>query len=244
MGININDLEFFPIQRIEYERWFQSIKPNGFIPNQEQREEIVSIINERIMINSEGLLLLHDCCQKLDEEDSDYLHIKQTIYAALLYILQTTTDCMVATKFLLLADQDYDKRYARGKLKVIMNEGFKKLYGFSAPGGTDTYWGKLSSIMQFFPKFSSDFHKISVLLDEQSRTSSWWKHERDLEVHLDPIELYNSRQSELNESEVMIDTMKLIDALGIAEQFVWNLHTTFTNWLNKLYLEHPEYFKE
>ena len=127
---------------------------------------------------------------------------------------------------------------------MIMNEGFKKLYGFVAPGGTDTYWGKLSSIMQFFPKFSSDFQKISALLDEQSRTSSWWKQERDLEVHLDPIELYNSRQSELNESEVMIDTMKLLDALGIVEQFTLNLHTVFTNWLESLYFYHPEYFKE
>ncbi len=244
MGININDLEFFPIQKIEYERWFQSIRPNGLSPNQEQREEMVQITNERIQINNECLQMLHDCCQKFDEDDSDYLYVRQTIYTVLFFILQTTTDCVVATKFFLLADQDYDKRYARGKLKVIINEGFKKLYGFSSKCGVETYWGKLTTIMRYFPKLTFDFQKIGSLLEEQSKMSTWWKHERDLEVHLDPIKLYDSRQIELNESEVMIDTMKLIDALGIAEQFVWNLHTTFTNWLNKLYLEHPEYFKE
>lgn len=31
----------------------------------------------------------------------------------------------------ILEDRDYDRRFMRGKLFVILNEGFKKLYGFN-----------------------------------------------------------------------------------------------------------------
>ena len=32
---------------------------------------------------------------------------------------------MVAGKYFILADRDYDRRFMRGKLFVILNEGFK-----------------------------------------------------------------------------------------------------------------------
>ena len=243
MGISIDELEFFPVHEIKYEHWFQSIQPNGATLTQEQREEMVRRMDERVKMNSEGLRLLYDCCQNSMDEDSEYHLISQTINTILFFIFQTTSDCMVASKIYLLADQDYDKRYARGKLKVIMNEGFKKLYGFPNTDKTETYWKKLATIMRFFSGFDVDYQKIDSLLEQQSKQSTWWKYERNLEVHIDPVKLYESRQKELNEREVMLDTIKLLDALGIVEQFVWNLHTVLTNWLKGLYLNHPEQFK-
>lgn len=244
MGESIEELELYPIHEIKYESWFKPIKPNGVTLTKEQRDEMVSIIDERIKINSEGLRLFYDCSRSSRDEDSVYHRVSHIINTVLLYIFQTTSDCMVASKLYLLADQDYDKRYARGKLKVIMNEGFKKLYGFPQTDKTNTYWGMLESIMRHFPSLSTDYQRVGSLLEKQSKMSSWWKQERDLEVHLDPIGLYESRQKEYNESEVMIDTQKLLDALGIVEFFAWNLHTALTNWLNMLYMNHPEQFRE
>lgn len=40
-------------------------------------------------------------------------------------------DSMVVGKYFILADRDYDQRFMRGKLFVILKEGFKKLYGFN-----------------------------------------------------------------------------------------------------------------
>ena len=243
MDFNIKDLQFFPIHEIKLENWFRSIQSNDFTPTPEQRREMISIIDERVKINSEGLRMVYDICKNPTEGSPEYQKINHVLNNLFFYIYQTTSDCMVASKNYLLADQDYDKRYARGKLRVILNEGFKNLYGFPQTKKSKTYWGELSIIMNHFPGLDRQYQMIGTILENQSKQSSWWKHERDLEVHLEPVKLFESRQEELNESKVMVDTIQLLDALGIVEQFVGNLHALFTNWLNSLYLRHPEYFK-
>lgn len=72
------------------------------------------------------------------------------------------------------------KRYARGKLRVILNEGFKNLYGFPQTKKSKTYWGELSTIMNHFPGLDRQYQMIGTILENQSKQSSWWKHERDL----------------------------------------------------------------
>lgn len=243
MNISIEDLEFFPTREIEYKKWFQSIQPNGITPTDEQRKEMVDIINERVGINSDGLRLFYDHRVEIHEDSSEYQKVSHIINTAIFFIFQTTSDCMVASKIYLLADKDYDKRYARGKLKVILNEGFKQLYGFPQSNKAVTYWGKLSTIIHCFPSLNHQFEKVDTILKEQSMCYSWWKRERDLEVHLEAINLYESRQEELDESKVMIETINLLDALGIVEQFVWNLHAELTNWINTQFLLHPEQFR-
>lgn len=244
MGIGIDNLEFFPIQEINYKRWFRHIQPNGITPTPEQRREMVSIIDERVGLNSEGLDLIYKDWIGSQKGDSEYHMVSNVISTVLIYVFQTTSDCMVATKEYLMANQDYDKRYTRGKLRVILNEGFKKLYGFSPTNKSETYWGKLSSIIHCFPSLEVQYKRVGALLERQSTLSTWWKEERDLEVHMEPVKLYESRQEDLSESEVVLDTIKLLDALGIVEQFVWNLHASLTNWLNMQYRLHPEMFKE
>ena len=44
------------------------------------------------------------------------------------------------------------KRLMRGKLKVILNEGFKKLYGFGENSRKKTEWSKLIGILKYFIK--------------------------------------------------------------------------------------------
>ena len=47
-------------------------------------------------------------------------------------------------------------------------------------------------------------------LEEISKRDSWWKEVRSAEVHLDLPILYESRHKEINESQVVMETMRLI----------------------------------
>ncbi len=47
---------------------------------------------------------------------------------------------MVAGKYFILADHDYDWRFMRRKLFVILNDGFKKLNGFNMKSHKKSEW--------------------------------------------------------------------------------------------------------
>ena len=98
MGISIEELKYYPIREIEYDRWFKSIQPNGVSLTQEQLKEMISIIDEKVSLNSEGLSMIYDGYKRSDEGSSELYKVINVIYAGLFYGLQTTSDCMVATK--------------------------------------------------------------------------------------------------------------------------------------------------
>lgn len=139
---------------------------------------------------------------------------------------------MVAGKYFILADREYDRRFMRGKLFVILNEGFKKLYGFNEKSHKKSEWDKLQSIMKYFPEvINRQYQELTYLLEKQSHTSSWWKDERNYETHLDAGKLYKSRQEEIVESKVMMDSMKLFNTLLAVNHFLSNVHTCIFNFL-------------
>lgn len=83
---------------------------------------------------------------------------------------------MVAGKYFILADTDYDKRFMRGKMKVILNEGFKKLYGYKEDNKKKSEWFRLLDLMKFFPEIiNRQYQDLTFQLENQSKTSSWWK---------------------------------------------------------------------
>lgn len=128
----------------------------------------------------------------------------------MLFVLMTMIDSMVASKYFILADKDYDRRFMRGKLFVILNEEFKKLYGFNENGHKKSEWNKLRPLMKYFPEvIHNQYQELTDLLERHTKSSSWWKEERNLETHLDMEKLYKSRQEEVIESKVMIDSLKL-----------------------------------
>ena len=132
----------------------------------------------------------------------------------------------------MLADRDYDKRYMRGKMKVILNEGFKKLYGFTPEAKEKSEWGRLLSLMQFLPeKINRDYQDITAQLEKQASGSSWWKEERDLETHLDSERLYESRMVVLNESKVMMESAKLYSVLMAVSIYLYNVSACLLNYL-------------
>ena len=150
----------------------------------------------------------------------------------MIFVLITQMDIMVASKYFILADKDYDRRYLRGKLKVLQNEGFKRLYGFEERTYKKSEWQKLLSIMKYFPEeINRQFQDLTFLLQKQSQSSSWWKEERNLETHMDAVKLYYSRQEELIESKVMMDSMKLYCSLMAVSDYLENLHTCLYNYI-------------
>lgn len=59
------------------------------------------------------------------EQHDEYHEINRIVVSVYLFVLITMIDSMVAGKYFILADRDYDRRFMRGKLFVILNEGFK-----------------------------------------------------------------------------------------------------------------------
>ena len=150
----------------------------------------------------------------------------------MLFVLMTMIDCMVACKFFILADKDYDRRFMRGKLMVLLNEGFKKLYGFDDKTYKKSEWDKLLPLMKRFPEvINRQYQDLTYLLEKHSKSSSWWREERNLEIHLEAVKLYDSRQEEIIESKVVIDTMKLFRSLMAVNDYLSNLHTCLYNFL-------------
>jgi hypothetical protein len=145
-------------------------------------------------------------------------------------------DSMVLGKYFILANKDYDRRLMRGKLKVILNEGFKKLYGFNENNKGNSEWKKLASVLMFFPEeINQQYNYLSSLLEEHSKSSSWWKDERDVETHLEADTLYDSRCEDIIESKVMMESLKLYKALLAVNKFLFNMHSCFYNFLIDLY---------
>ena len=205
---------------------------NGKELNEEEKKEFLQMVNETIFIHSEGLPVLKEALDSIKDLHDEYHNAYRVIISVIQSTVITMIDSMVISKYFILADKDYDRRFMRGKMKVILNEGFKKLYGFDEKSHKKSEWNKLVPILQYFPKdIQNQYQQLSSLLEEHSRSSSWWKDERDVETHLDAEKLYASRCEDVVESMVMMDSNKLFSTLYAVNLFLSNAHTCFYNYL-------------
>lgn len=180
---------------------------------------------------------MQDVLNHFNNPNNELHNDLRTIVSAMLFVLTTRTDIMEATKYFIIANKDYDRRFMRGKLRVILNEGFKRLYGFKENKRKDTEWYKLMPILDHFPEeVRRQYQELTKLINNQSEESTWWKEERDLETHLqDSLKLYHSRQEEIIESKVAIESMKLYCTLMAVSEFLENLYTYIFNYLVGMY---------
>ena len=154
----------------------------------------------------------------------------------MLFVLMTMIDSMVASKYFIMADGDYDQRFMRGKLMVIINEGFKRLYGFDEKTHKKSEWDRLFPIMGHFPEvINRQYQELTYHLEKHAKSFSWWKEERNLETHMDAEKLYESRQNDIVESKVMMDSMKLFNTLLAVNNFLTNVHACLFNYLVEKY---------
>ena len=227
----LNHINYRAIKEIPYEQLFFTIQYNGNTLDETERLAFVKRIDEDVEFYVEGINM---AAGYIDEgfAETTLGTIQQTIFSTLLYTTQVTADCIVASKYFLLANTDYDKRYMRGKYKIILNEGFKQLYGFCGHKNPDTGWGKLKPIIHYFPqKIQEQYKELTNRLETLSKSSSWWKEERDIETHYDVQKIVRSRREEIIESKVMIESLPLINALKAVGFFVQNANACVLNML-------------
>ena len=202
MEDNLNNIQYSPIWDYKYARWFEDVQYNSKTLSDAERKEFVAVIDETIAQYSEGLPLMHDTLESIKDLHDEYHEIERTVVSVMLFVLMTMIDSMVAGKYFILADGDYDRRFMRGKLMVILNEGFKRLYGFNEKTHNKSEWDRLLPILDHFPEvINRQYQELTFHLEKQAKAFSWWKKERDLETHMDTGELYESRQEEIIESK-------------------------------------------
>lgn len=228
-----NDLEnihYSPIREYNYARRFREYYPNDKNLNFFQRLSFISLANRSIAVNSKGLPLINDILESTNNNQDEYSTTERAIVSVMLFVDMTLVDSMVAGKYFIKADKEYDKQFMRGKLKVILNEGFKRLYGFDERTRKKSEWIKLQTLMNKFPPIiNRQYLELTSLLDLFSKSSTWWKEERDIETHMDAEKLYASRQKVIIESQVMMGSAKLINVLLAVNDFLTNVHGCLHN---------------
>ena len=240
--VNMNDdlanIQFKPIWKYKYAQYFQETQYNGKTLSEDERKKFVTVIDETVAQFSEGFPHLQDMKKEAEQFTDNYREIGLTFASVSHFVLMTMIDCMVASKYFILADKDYEKRFMRGKLRVILNEGFKRLYGFDEKTHNKSEWDRLLPLLRYFPEeINLQYQDLTFHLEKHARSSSWWREERNLETHLDAEKLYESRQEEIIESKVMMDSMKLYDTLQAVNLFLFNMHTCIYNYWVKNYHE-------
>ena len=232
MNEDLTNIHYSPIIDYKFTHWFEEVQYNGKTLSDAERNEFVSIIDETIAQYSNGLPLIYNSLESTKDQHDELHEIVHTVASVMLFVLMTMIDSMVASKYFILADGDYDRRFMRGKLMVILNEGFKRLYGFNKETYKKSEWDRLLPLMGHFPEtINLQYQELAFLLEKYAKSSPWWKEERDLETHLDAEKLYCSRQEEVVESKVMMDSMKLFNTLLAVNHFLTNVHACIFNFL-------------
>lgn len=229
---DLANIQFSPIRNYKYAQWFKEVQYNGKTLSETEREEFVGVMNETITQYSKGFPIYQNMLKESEGKHDEYHEIERTVVSVMLFVLITMIDSMVVSKYFILADGDYDRRFMRGKLMVILNEGFKRLYGFDEKTHKKSEWDRLLPIMGHFPEsINRQYQELTFHLEKHAQSSSWWREERNLETHVDAEKLYDSRQEEINESKVMMDSMKLFNTLLAVNHFLTNVHACLFNFL-------------
>lgn len=229
MSNEFDHIQYSPVWNYRYEQLFREVKYNGKELNTEEKSEFVKVVDETISDYLEGLPMLKHLLDSNKSKHDEYHDAYNVLLSVMQFVLITMADHLVITKYFILADKDYDRRFMRGKMKVILNEGFKKLYGFKDKK-KESEWNRLAPILKYFPEnIKHQYQQLTSLLDKHSNSSSWWKDERVLETHIDAEKLYESRCEDIIESKVMVESLKLFDTLFAVDCFLTNMHACFNN---------------
>lgn len=232
MTNEFDNFQYAQIRNHHYEQWFRKVQYNGNELNTAKKQEFVKIADETILSFSEGLPVLNEALDEIKDKHDAYHDAYRVVVSVSQFAVITMIDSMVISKYFILADKDYDRRFMRGKMMVILNEGFKKLYGFDEKSYKKSEWNRLVPVLKHFPEnIQNQYKQLSSLLEEHSKSSSWWRDERNVETHLDTEKLYSSRCEDVVESKVMMDSLKLYNTLYAVYLFLTNAHTCFYNFL-------------
>ena len=188
----------------------QELQYNNKILSQEERVKFNDLADEMIATFSESIDGMYKISKEYTDMNNIHHEVSKIICDVSVFVSYAFADCVVLTKLFVNTSIAYEKSLLRGKLKVHLNECFKKLYGFTNQSKKVSYAAKLKEIMPHFHGPDREFARILDDLEEISKRDSWWKEVRCAEVHMDVPILYESRHEEINESQVVMETMRLI----------------------------------
>ena len=226
-------MDYGPIMEHHYEQYFVDVKYNGKILNHHEKIRTIQVLDDTVAQLCPGLLLFRNSINNYRSKTDGFSELYRTVLSLYQFTLVTMLDYLVAAKYFLIATNDYEKRFMRGKLLVILNEGFKKLYGFDSSTHNKSEWKKLSLHIDDLPSlFKNQFQDLSTMLECRSRSCNWWKDDRCYEIHLDVEKLLQSRNEELVEGQVMMESMRLFGALYSVNLFLTDIHTCLLQYMS------------
>ena len=198
----------------------------------QEREEFRILSEETIRDFSESIEGFYELSQEFrPSQNKEFDKITKTVLDVGIFTSYTFCDCVALLKHFVLSSNTYDKSLFRGKLKVLLNEEFKNLYGFNDKQREKSYYIKFGEIINHFPGFKSEYNSILLKLKQLSEQSAWWKDERNIEVHLDMTQLYKSRHEEINESKVAMEAHSLIDLLVQINKLMGRMHQAYIDYM-------------
>ena len=211
---------------------------NNKVLSAQEREAFRIMSEEAIRDFSESIEGFYELSQEFKpSQNKDHDKITKTVLDVEIFTSYTFCDCVALLKHFVLSSNTYDKSLFRGKLKVLLNEGFKSLYGFNDKQREKSYYIKLGEIINHFPDFNLEYNSIQLRLKQLSEQSTWWKDERNIEVHLDMTQLHKSRHEEINESKVAMEAHLLIDLLVQINKLMGRMHQAYINYMMHLKIE-------
>ena len=142
---------------------------NNKVLSAQEREEFRIMSEETIRDFSESIEGFYELSQEFKpSQNKDHDKITKTVLDVEIFTSYTFCDCVALLKHFVLSSNAYDKSLFRGKLKVLLNEGFKSLYGFNDKQRKRSYYIKLGEIMNYFPGFQLEYDSILLKLKQLS----------------------------------------------------------------------------
>ena len=232
----LDDLQYHVIRDYNYNSLFKDVQYEDKVLTREERIGYAHVVDETITEFKSGLPLVIETLERDKKRNDEFGIISNTVESLFLFTTLTMMDYLVASKYFILAEQDYDKRFMRGKLLVILNEGYKKLYGFDDKTFKKSEWAKIGPLMEHFPPIiHNQYSVLDSLLKQRSESSTWWRDERNYETHIEAEKLYYSRNEEIKEAKVMMEALKLYNALLAVHDFLTNVNACLVNTLINAY---------
>lgn len=189
----------------------------------------------------EGFQLAKEAAKVSD--NLDFTEINKVMFEISTFTTYAFCDCIVLNKLFVRASHPYEKSLLRGKLKVHLNESFKRLYGFNKNSYKNSYCAKLEQIMPMFPGFQQKFNEL-ISDFEQISKEAWWKDERNAEVHIDVAKLYELRHEEINESKVALEADLLTSLIHHLDLFTRDLSGAYFSYMKTQYIKEHGYLPD
>lgn len=208
---------------------------NNKVLSAQERIEFCKMSDEVLSSFSNSIDGMHDIAINIASSESEgFKRIMNDLISIGTFISYSYCDIIVLTKSFIISTNPYEKSFLRGKLKVQLNESFKKLYGFNEKAFQASYCARLDNIVAMFPNHRAEYDSILSQIDAISKQHTWWKDERNAEVHLDIEMLYKTRHEEINESKVVMETIPLIEFFNRLNSFMNEITLALITHIKKL----------